>query len=300
MFAPETRLYDLNIFDSSSVRPRRPITDQDEEMALVKVHEMKRNEIIYGFGFEVSHRGGNVPSGTVAVPGLPAINLGSNKIAPSQSTFASPRGSIEFNRRNMRGLGETASANILLSRLDQRAIMAYTQPHFIGSQWSSLSSFSIERTTENPLFAASLGDLSFQVERLISRKTNTRLQIRYDFNKTSLSHVLVPDLVLSQDRNVRLSTFSGTLIRDTRDKPLDAHHGMFGTVNLGITPIALGSSANFVRLFGQFATYKPIHSIVFANSIRLGLAKSFAGSFIPTSQLYFSGAGTSLRSFPID
>src|SRR5258708_7529233 len=207
MLAAETRLYDLNIFDWSSVGPRRPITDQDEETALVKVHEMKRNEIIYGFGFEVSHRGGNVPSGTAAVTGLPAINLGSNKIAPSQSTFASPRGSIEFNRRNMRGLGDTASANILLSRLDQRAIMAYTQPHFIGSQWSSLSSFSIERTTENPLFAASLGDLSFQVERLISRKTNTRLQIRYDFNKTSLSHVLVPDLVLSQDRNVRLSTF---------------------------------------------------------------------------------------------
>jgi len=38
---------------------------------LVKVHEAKRNEIIYGFGFEVSHRGGNVPTGTVAVPGLP-------------------------------------------------------------------------------------------------------------------------------------------------------------------------------------------------------------------------------------
>ena len=110
MLAAETRLYDLNIFDWSSVGPRRPIVDQDEETALVKVHEVKRNEIIYGFGFEVSHRGGNVPSGTVAVPGLPTINIGSNKIAPSQSTFASPRGSIEFNRRNMRGLGETSSA----------------------------------------------------------------------------------------------------------------------------------------------------------------------------------------------
>src|SRR5258708_17080845 len=125
MFAPETRLYDLNIFDSSSVRPRRPITDQDEEMALVKVHEMKRNEIVYGFGFEVSHRGGNVPSGTVAVPGLPTINLGSNQIAPSQSTFASPRGSIEFNRRNMRGLDETWSTSLLLSQLDHRAPTTY-------------------------------------------------------------------------------------------------------------------------------------------------------------------------------
>jgi outer membrane protein assembly factor BamA len=300
MLGAETRIYDLNIFDWASVGPRRLITDQTAETALVKVHEAKRNEIVYGFGFEVSHRGGNVPAGTVAVPGLPTINLGSNQIASSQATYASPRGSIEFNRRNMRGLGETLSGNVLLSRLDQRFVTAYTQPHFIGSQWSSLSSFSIERTTENPLFAAGLGDLTFQVERVISRRKSTRLQIRYNFNKTILSQLLVPELVLPQDRNVRLSTFSGTLIRDTRDKPLDAHRGIFATTTLGITPVALGSSASFARFFGQYAFYKSLHSVVFANSVRLGLAKAFAGSFVPTSELYFSGGGTSLRSFPID
>jgi len=296
----ESRLYDLNVFDWSSVGPRRPITDQTEESILVKNHEAKRNEVIYGFGFEVSHRGGNVPSGTVAVPGGPVVGLGNNKIAPSQSTFASPLGSVEFSRHNMRGLAETLRASLVLSRLDQRALTTYAQPHFIGSQWSSLSSLSIERTTENPLFAASLGDLSFQVERLISRKSNTRLQFRYDFNKTVLSHLLVPELVLAQDLNVHLSTFSGTLLRDTRDKPLDAHRGSFSTLNLGITPTALGSSANFAKLTGQYAYYKQVHSVVFANSIRLGLAKSFATSFVPTSQLYFSGGGSSLRGFPID
>ena len=296
----ESRLYDLNIFDWSSVGPRKPITDQTEESILVKNHEAKRNEIIYGFGFEVSHRGGNVPTGTVAVPGGPVVGLGNNKIAPSQATYASPLGSIVFNRHNMRGLAETWSASLALARLDQRALTTYAQPHFIGSQWSSLSTISLERNSENPLFSASLGDVSFQVERLISRKNNMRLQIRYDFNKTVLSHLLVPALVLPQDQNVHLSTFSGTLLRDTRDKPLDAHRGSFSTLNLGITPKALGSSANFAKLFGQYAYYKQVHSVVFANSIRLGLAKSFASSFVPTSQLYFSGGGSSLRGFPID
>jgi outer membrane protein insertion porin family len=296
----ETRLYDLNIFDWSSVGPRKPITDQSEEDTLVKVHEAQRNEITYGFGFEVSHRGGNVPAGTVAVPGLPTVGLGNNKIAPSQDTYASPLGSIQFTRRNMRGLGETASGSILLSRLDQRVILSYLQPRFLGSTWSSVASFSIERTTENPLFAASLGDLSFQVEKLLNRKTNTRLQLRYDFNKTVLSRLLVEELVLPQDQNVHLSTFSGTLIRDTRDKPLDAHRGVFANLNLGITPAALGSSATFAKFFGQYAFYKPFHSLVFANSFRLGLAKPLVGSFVPTSQLYFSGGGTSLRGFPID
>jgi outer membrane protein insertion porin family len=297
----ESRLYDLGIFDWSSVGPRKPIKEQTDETALVKVHEAKRNEITYGFGFEVSHRGGNVPTGTVALPGGGgSIGLGGNQIAPTQSTFASPRGLIEFTRRNMRGLAETASASILLSRLDLRGLTSYTQPHFMGSEWQSLTSFSIERNSENPLFTAGLGDQSFQLERLIIRQTNTRLQVRYDFNKTILSHLLVPDLVLKQDRNVLLSTLSATLIRDTRDKPLDAHRGSFATVNLGITPMALGSSANFAKLFGQYSYFKPVRALVFANGIRVGLATPFFGSFVPTSQLFFSGGGTSLRGFPID
>lgn len=200
----------------------------------------------------------------------------------------------------MRGLGETASGSILASRLDQRLLTTYTQPHFIGTEWQSLGSFSLERNSENPLFTAALGDLSFQVERVLSHGTNTRLQVRYDFNKIALSHILVSDLVLPQDRSVCLSTFSATLIRDTRDKPLDAHRGMFATLDVGITPIALGSSADFTKLFGQYAFYKPLHSIVLANSIRVGLASPFANSFVPTSQLFFSGGGTSLRGFPID
>lgn len=301
MLEAESRLYDLGIFDWSSVGPRKPITDQSDEMALVKVHEAKRNELTYGFGFEISHRGGNIPTGTVALPGGGgSIGLNGFQIAPSQSTFASPRGTLQFTRHNMRGLGETASASILASRLDYRLLTTYAQPHFLGSQWSSLGSFSLERNSENPLFTAALGDLSFQVERLISQKHNTRVQFRYDFNKTALSHVLVPDLVLDRDRSVRLSTFSATLIHDTRDKPLDAHRGIFATVDAGITPTALGSSADFAKFFGQVAQYQPFHSIVFANSVRVGLAAPFANSFVPTSQLYFSGGGTSLRGFPID
>ncbi len=301
MLEAESRLYDLNIFDWSSVGPRKPITDQTEEMALVKVHEAKRNELTYGLGFEVSHRGGNIPTGSVALPGGGgSIGLNGKKIAPSQSTFASPRGLLQFTRRNMRGLAETASTSVLLSRLDQKFLATYAQPHFIKSQWQSLTSLSLERSSENPLFTSGVGDASFQLERVISRKTNTRVQLRYDFNRTYLSHILVPDLVLARDRNVNLSTVSGTLILDTRDKPLDAHHGSYGTIDFRLTPKALGSSADFTKLFLQYAYYKPVHSTVFANSIRIGLAAPFANSFVPTSQLFFSGGGTSLRSFPID
>ena len=140
-----------------------------------------------------------------------------------------------------------------------------------------------------------------KVERLLNRKNNTRLQVRYDFNKTVLSHLLVPALVLPQDMNVHLSTFSGTLLRDTRDKPLDAHRGSFSTINLGITPTALGSSANFAKFAGQYAFYKQLHSVVFANSVRLGLVKESRRQLRSNPvNFIFSGGGSSLRGFAID
>jgi len=300
LLAAQTRLYDLNIFDWASIGPKKPITDQTEADALVKVHEAKRTDITYGFGFEVAHRGGNTPSGTVAIPGLPPVNIGNRGVAPSQATYASPRGSIEITRRNMRGQAETASVALLADRLDQRVLATYADPDFRGTDFNGLTSLSFERTTENPLFAAQLSDGAFQLERIISKKTDTRLQFRYDFNYTSLSQLLVPELVLPRDRSVKLSTVSSAFIRDTRDKPLDAHHGSYSTVNLGITPTAFGSSANFAKLFGQYAFYKPVHGLVFANSLRLGFDKAFLGSFVPTSQLFFAGGGTTLRGFPID
>ncbi len=296
----ESNLYDLNIFDWSSVSPRKVITSQPEEETLVKVHEARRNTLTYGFGIEISRRGGNVPTGTVAVPGLPTIGLQGSKVLPSDNTFVSPRGSVEFTRRNMRGVAETAAFALLASRLDQKAIFTYTDPRFRRSSWEALTSISGERTTENPLFEARLEDASLQFQRYLDSKKNIQLQLRYDFNHTRLTQLLVPELVLPADRDVKLSFVSGTLIRDTRDKPLDAHHGVYQTVDLRIVPSAFGSSADFTRLLTQAAHYKPVRGMVFANSIRLGLAAPFASSDVPTSQRFFSGGGTTLRGFPIN
>jgi outer membrane protein insertion porin family len=296
----ESNLYDAGIFDWSSVSPRRDITTQNDEEALVKIHEAKRNSIIYGFGLEISNRGGNVPSGSVAVPGLPTIGLQGTKIIPNEQTFVSPRGSIEYTRLNMRGSGQIASVSLLLARLDQRILATYTDPHFRLSSWQALTSISTERNSENPLFVSLVEDASLQFERFLDQKKTYQLQLRYTFNHTILSDLLVPELVLPADRNVRLSYVSSTVIKDTRDKPLDAHKGIYSTVDFRLVPSALGSSADFTRLFSQYAFYKPAHGMVFANSIRIGLAAPYAGSDVPTSERFFAGGGTTLRGFPIN
>jgi outer membrane protein insertion porin family len=300
LLAGESGLYDLGVFDWESVDARRTIADETNEDVLVKLHEAGRNEITYGFGLQVARRGGNIPSGTIALPGLPPITSGAANFTAEEKTFVSPRGSITFSRYNLRGLAESASASILISRLDQRALVTYAQPHFRASSWSSLFSASIERTTENPTFAARLAEGSWQVEKPLNKDKTRRIQLRYRFRRTILSDLLIPGLVLPEDQRLRLSTLSATWIRDTRDKPLDASRGFYQTLDLGITPKALGSSANFARFLGQSSYYKPFGPTVWANRITLGLAKAFASSDVPTSESFFSGGETTLRGFPIN
>jgi outer membrane protein insertion porin family len=296
----ESQLQEIGVIDWASVEPRRPITDQTKEDVLVRVHEAGRNEVTYGFGLEVARRGGNLPSGTIALPGLPPVTSGAPNFTAAEKTFVSPRGSIGFTRYNIRGLAESASVSAILSRLDQRAVATYSQPHFRGSSWSSLFSSSIERTTENPTFEARLAEGSWELEKPLNKDKTRRIQLRYRFRRTNLSNLLIPGLVLPQDQRLRLSTLSATWIRDTRDKPLDASRGFYQTLDLGITPTALGSNANFARFLGQSSYYKPFGKTVWANRITLGLAHSFASSDVPTSERFFSGGETTLRGFPIN
>ena len=300
LLTSESKLHDLGVFDWTSVEPRRPITDQNNEDVLVKVHEAGNKEVTYGFGLEVARRGGNLPSGTIALPGLPPVTGGAPNFTAAEKTFVSPRGSIGFTRYNVRGLAETASVSALIARLDQRALATYAQPHFLRSSWSSLYSASIERTTENPTFEARLAEGSWQLEKPLNKDKTRRIQLRYRLRRTVLSNLLIPGLVLPQDQRLLLSTLSATWIRDTRDKPLDASRGFYETLDLGITPKALGSHANFARFLGQSSYYKPFGKMVWANRITLGLAKSFGSGDVPTSERFFSGGETTLRGFPIN
>jgi outer membrane protein assembly factor BamA len=109
------------------------------------------------------------------------------------------------------------------------------------------------------------------------------------------------DFVPPEDLSVTSSMLSATFIRDTRDKPLDAHRGVFQTVDIGISPKVIGSTDNFGRFFGQSAYYREVRPwMVWANNVRLGLVDSFAGSHVPISEKFFSGGADSLRGFPLN
>jgi outer membrane protein insertion porin family len=266
LLSAENRLYELGIFDWAEIDPRRQITTQTDEDVVVKVHESPRNEIRYGFGFEVINRGGSIPSGTVGVPGIPPTGLPSG-FRTSQKTFWGPRGTFQYNRRNFRGLGESITIGLLGARLLQRGGISYEDPYFLGAFWKSNLSISAERNSENPIFTSRTGDAAFQVQRSLNAAGTKTLSLRYDFRKTSLTNLLIPDLVPLEDRSLHLSTLAAAYSYDKRDNPLDATKGMYQTADFDLNLKGLGSSVNFARLRAQAAYYKTVgKGIVWLNT----------------------------------
>ncbi len=301
MLTAGTRLYDhTGVFNWAQVDPKRPVTTQTREDVLVKVHEARRNTFTYGIGFELVKRGGSVPSGTIAIPSLPPVGLPSN-FTTSEKTFYGPRGSAQYTRDNLFGKDVSLSLTAFAGRLNQRGAVYYIDPSFLWTAWRATASYSFQRDEENPIFSYHQNLTSFQLQKTINRSRTDLLFLRYTFSKTNLTDVLIPELVLPQDRNVRLSTFSANLTRDTRDNPLDEHSGVLRSLQIDLNTTKLGSSVNFAKMTGQVAFYtEKFHHIVWADSVRMGLEQPFAGSSVPLSERFFTGGANSLRGFPLD
>ncbi|HKD80529.1 MAG TPA: POTRA domain-containing protein [Candidatus Angelobacter sp.] len=298
----ESQLYNLGIFDWASVDTRRPVADDPQADVLLKLHESKRNSITYGFGFQVINRGGSIPSGTVALPGLPPVGLPA-QFETSQQTFWGPEGSIEYTRRNFRGRAQTLILSAFAGRLDQRGAASWANPSFWNGGWISTVTLSAERNSTNPIFTARQGGLGIQFQHYLDKNRQKFVVVRYDFRRTSLSNIVIPDLVLPEDQNVRISSLTASFNRDTRDNPIDAHHGIYETVQVAMVPKALGSNTNFGAILGQTAYYKSLtddSSVVWANSLRLGFQYPFGGAHIPISESFFSGGGSTLRGFSLN
>ena len=301
LLTAESKLYDhTGVFDWAEVDPKQQVTTQTKQDVVIKVHESPRNQITYGFGFEVIDRGGTVPSGTVAVPGIPPVGLPAN-FKTSETTFFGPRGSFQYTRNNLFGKGDTLSFTGFAGRLDQRGAAYFISPNLFWSRWKATASLSAETDEENPIFSSQEELGSFQIQRNLRDSKDTTLFLRYGYSDTNLIDPLIPQLVSTADRHVRLSTLAANVTHDSRDNPLDEHKGLLQSIEVDFNTTKLGSSVDFTKLNAQFAYFKTIsHKIVLANSVRIGLAQPFSGSRVPISEAFFTGGGNTLRGFPLD
>jgi outer membrane protein assembly factor BamA len=188
----------------------------------------------------------------------------------------------------------------LYGPLDRRGSFVFTDPNFHWTNWTASLTLTGEYNKENPIFTSRIGQSGFQLQRPLNSNRTQNLLLRYTFSETRLTNLLIPDLVPSVDLHTRLSTLAAVWIRDTRDNALDAHKGAYDSVEFDVNPSLLGSNMSFGKFVAQAAIYKPIHGIVWANSIRVGVEQALGGSHVPLSQKFFTGGGSTLRGFPLN
>ena len=140
------------------------------------------------------------------------------------------------------------------------------------------------------------------------------LSARYSFETTKLFDEQIPvDQQFLVDKlfpQVRLSKFSATGIRDTRDDALDPSNGRWFIVDGDVAAKAIGSQVGFDKVYLQAYSYNQLPTtrrIVLAVAGRLGLAHGFGATpgdesivQIPASERFFAGGDTTVRGFSLD
>ena len=145
------------------------------------------------------------------------------------------------------------------------------------------------------------------------------------FNETvSPEDELLIDRLFPQ---VRLSTVSSSLIRDTRDDPLGPTSGTLVGLDTEVAGRAMGSEVGFVKSFLQGFMYKRLsrkRGTVLATGARVGLAAGFSREVpavdsngnpivgpggqpvlvrvddLPASERFFAGGDTTVRGWGLD
>jgi outer membrane protein insertion porin family len=281
----QRRLYDLGIFARVDAAIQNPEGQEPDKYVLYSLEEAGRYSTNYGFGAEIGRIGG----GTTSLE------------SPAGTTGFSPRFSFGVSRSNFLGLGHTLGLQALVSTLRQRALVTYLAPQFEGSptlnlQFTGLFDISHDVRT----FSARREEGSVQLGQKLSRANS--IQYRLTFRKVNVlgTPLIAPELIPLLSQPVRVGFVSTSFIQDRRDDPVDAHRGIYNTIDLALATSVLGSQTGFGRLVARNSTYHQLtKSVVLARSTSFGVIERFSGlAEIPLAERFFAGGAFSNRAFP--
>src|SRR5262249_38580008 len=102
-----------------------------------------------------------------------------------------------------------------------------------------------------------------------------------------------------------ISELQASIVRETRDNPLDARRGYLLSLSLDVSPRQLGSEPGFFRSMAQaFLNQRLGSSFTWSHGYRLGLSGGLAAKeqedqriFGRSGELFRAGGGNSLRGF---
>jgi outer membrane protein insertion porin family len=278
--------------------------------------------------------GGGIEAGRYLVRDTPESQ-------PQERFQVAPRGFFEIGRRNL--WGGNRSVN-LFTRLgvrpqgyatslqpggtatggtrftEYRVLGNYREPRVLGPGSDLLVSAIAEQAIRTSYsFRRNAGSIE-----LNHRQSRTlRIVGRYVLDRTNLLEAQFPESEIPEiDRlfpNARLSSFSGSIVRDTRNDPLAPQTGALLSADGELASRYIGSEIGFAKTFLQAFVYRPVggsERLTFAGGTRLGLAVGFARvvqetgpdgqpvettvNDVPAARRFFAGGDTTVRGFPND
>jgi outer membrane protein assembly factor BamA len=285
---------------------------------LVTVEEAPATSVGYGGGLEVSR---------LLRP------TGPSGEAQERFEFA-PRGFFDIGRRNLGG--KNRSVNLFTrvglrpddsladpggSRFgfaDYRVIGTYRQPRLLGANDTTITG-AVEQGVRSSFNFARRGVTAEVTRRLAP---GIRAAVRYSFSRTKTFDKGVGEEEQSFiDRlfpQVRLSSFSGAVSRDTRDNVVEPSRGAFLSAEASVAARALGGQVGFMKTYVQAFWFRRVpgtNGVVFATRAALGVADGFERPVpdstvtpipdepvedLPASERFFAGGDTTIRGFALD
>ena len=303
--------------------------DETTRDVLVSVEESPATTVGYGGGLEVGQR----------------VRT-ENGVANDELEVA-PRAFFEIGRRNLCGKNRSVNLFTRVSlRPNDTGVTAGTTT-FAGygfSEYRILGTFREPRVFDTTADAFLTGTIEQQIRssfnfarRALSAEVAKRLTPRvgvggnYLIQRIELfDEKIAPADSLLVDRlfpQYRLSSFSFSVVRDSRDDALNPAGGNYLSANAQLAAPLIGSEVGFVKTYVTAQMFRPVpktNQMIFAGSARLGTAVGFVRDVmkvdsegnpivdengdpvmetirdLPASERYFAGGDTTVRGFALD